>query len=155
MMHFVSIQIDWVSIYCSVSYHKDSQDTIWFCIPRQCSKHKVFQWFRRFPFHYNIHNSFCYPLLSGLPAVVEPVSLESAMPDGLFAIPLSLIWADRVCRSLRTPKGFPSGSQSLHLAGSRGFLTRMLYVVIRCLLNIIAEWQRILLFCFWSIKITK
>ena len=33
MMHFVSIPIDRVSIYCSVFYHNDSQHTIWFCIP--------------------------------------------------------------------------------------------------------------------------
>ena len=138
MMHFVNIRIDWVSIYYSVSYHNDPQDIICFCIPRQCSKHKVFQWFWRFPFHYNIHNPICYPLVSGLPALKKPVSFESVMPDGLSAIPLSLIRAGLFHHSLRTQKGFPSRSHPLHWAGSRGSLARMLYVVICCLLNIIA-----------------
>ena len=85
---------------------------------------------KRFSFHYDIHNSSRGSLVSGLPGIVKLVSLESAMPCGLFAIPLSLIGADPVSHSLRAQKGFPISSHPLHFVGSRGFLVRMLHFVI-------------------------
>ena len=95
--------------------------------------------FEGFPFIIRYTILSCDALVSGLPEIVKLVSLESAMPCGLFAIPLSLIGADPVSHSLITQKWFPISSHPLHFAGSRGFLVRMLYPVICYLFNKIVK----------------
>ena len=92
-----------------------------------------------FPFNIIYIIVSCDSFVSDLPEIMKLVPLESAMPCGLFAIPLSLNGADPVSPSLGAQQGFPTSSHPLHFAGSRGFLVRMLYPVVCYLLGKIAK----------------